>query len=722
MICRSCGSEVPEQTKFCIECGASQDLRCPSCSAPHAPGQKFCGECGGAAAEPSRRRCPTFRSCAWSRSCSWTSSATRRSRSRASPRTCGNCWVATSTPPARSSTRHGGTLEKFIGDAVMAVWGAPVAREDDAERAVRAGLELVEAVSALGRGGPRSGAGRPRWDRDRPGGLDGQAGEGLVVGDRVNTAARTQSAADPGTVFVDGVTREATSLAIAYEDAGEHTVKGKSEPLHLWRAVRVVAGVGGAQRERGLEPPLSVATRDAAAAQGSLPRRDRTRRRAPGDDHRRGGDRQVAPVVGVRQVRRRARRDRPVAQRPLPLLRRGDRLLGARGHRSPAARDRPGRARRDGRYSAFTRAWSGGSRIPSTASSWRRVSACCSAWPSARCRGRSCSRAGGCSSRGWPRRHPWCSCSRICSGPTRVCSRSSSTCSTGRSPARSSSSRSHATSWQRGAEDWPPARGGRDARAARAARRPSAMGQLLDALVDGLHPRVRAAGDRARRGGAAVRDGDAARALSRGALQEREGPSGGGRGARRARRARHAGRADRRAARRARAGRARPGAGDVRVRGQLPAGRGGDARRPARGGAGRDAGGRWCASRCSRSAPTRSPRRAASTAFSQGLLRTVAYERLSRRERKPRHRAAAEYLRRDVPERRRGGRRGDRLPLPGRLSCGSRRRRRPRLRTEAIVALRPGGAAGRRRSARPRPPNGPTARRPSSRTARSACR
>ncbi len=152
--------------------------------------------------------------------------------------------------------RHGGTLEKFIGDAVMAVWGAPVAREDDAERAVRAGLELVEAVSVLGeevgiadlsaRGGIVTGQAA---SMKRP-------GEGFVVGDRVNTAARAQSAADPGAVFVDGVTREATSLAIAYEDAGEHTVKGKSEPLHLWRAVRVVAGVRGAQRERGLEPPL----------------------------------------------------------------------------------------------------------------------------------------------------------------------------------------------------------------------------------------------------------------------------------------------------------------------------------------------------------------------------------------------------------------------------------------------------------------------------------
>ena len=81
-------------------------------------------------------------------------------------------------------------------------------------------------------------------------------GEGLVVGDRVNTASRAQSAAEPGTLAVDDVTHEVTSAAIAYEDAGDHAVKGKAEPIHLWRAVRVIAGVGGAGREPGIEAPL----------------------------------------------------------------------------------------------------------------------------------------------------------------------------------------------------------------------------------------------------------------------------------------------------------------------------------------------------------------------------------------------------------------------------------------------------------------------------------
>ena len=152
--------------------------------------------------------------------------------------------------------RYGGVIEKFIGDAVMAVWGAPVAREDDAERAVRAALEIVDAVSAFG------GEVRAPDLRARAGAVTGQVaalenpGEGLVVGDRVNTASRVQSAAVPGSVFVDEVTRSVTSAAIVYEDGGEHSVKGKAEPLHLWRAARVVAGVRGAQREEGIVAPF----------------------------------------------------------------------------------------------------------------------------------------------------------------------------------------------------------------------------------------------------------------------------------------------------------------------------------------------------------------------------------------------------------------------------------------------------------------------------------
>jgi class 3 adenylate cyclase len=122
--------------------------------------------------------------------------------------------------------RYGGVVEKFIGDAVMAVWGAQVAREDDAERAVRAALEIVDAVAVFGEE-----VGAPGL-RARAGVVTGQVaavespGEGIVVGDRVNTASRVQSAAEPGTVLVDEVTREVSAAAILFEDGGEHEVKG----------------------------------------------------------------------------------------------------------------------------------------------------------------------------------------------------------------------------------------------------------------------------------------------------------------------------------------------------------------------------------------------------------------------------------------------------------------------------------------------------------------
>ena len=148
--------------------------------------------------------------------------------------------------------RYGGTVEKFIGDAVMAVWGTPVAMEDDAERAVRAALDLVAAVSELD----------PAL-RARAGVLTGEAavtlgaeGQGMVAGDLVNTASRVQSEAEPGTVLVGEATKRATEAAIAYEDAGMHDLKGKAEPMQLSRALRVIAGRAGALRSSGLEPPF----------------------------------------------------------------------------------------------------------------------------------------------------------------------------------------------------------------------------------------------------------------------------------------------------------------------------------------------------------------------------------------------------------------------------------------------------------------------------------
>ncbi len=166
---------------------------------------------------------------------------------------------------------YGGTIRKYEGDGVMAVWGAPIAREDDAERAVRAALDLVAAVTSLG---DRLGLDL----RLRVGVLTGEAAvdiasvdEGMVQGDAVNTAARLQSIAEPGSVLVDDVTRLATERAIVYQDAGTHVVKGKSIPVQAWRPMRIVATVGGADRPL-LELPLVGRSAEQGILRGALDR------------------------------------------------------------------------------------------------------------------------------------------------------------------------------------------------------------------------------------------------------------------------------------------------------------------------------------------------------------------------------------------------------------------------------------------------------------------
>jgi predicted ATPase/class 3 adenylate cyclase len=153
--------------------------------------------------------------------------------------------------------RYGGTVEKFIGDAVMALWGAPVTQEDDAERAVRAALELVDGVATLGAGD------EPSDLRLRAGVLTGEAavtlgatGQGMVTGDLVNTASRIQAAATPGTVLVGDPTHRATEASIVYASAGTRELKGKAEPVQLWQALRVIANRGGEGRSAGLESPF----------------------------------------------------------------------------------------------------------------------------------------------------------------------------------------------------------------------------------------------------------------------------------------------------------------------------------------------------------------------------------------------------------------------------------------------------------------------------------
>jgi class 3 adenylate cyclase len=263
VLCSTCGTENEPGRKFCLECGSLLAVLCPVCGSANSPRAKFCGECGSTLAETPAASAPSLSpapsaerrlvSVLFADLVGFTTLSERRDAEEV--RELLSRYFDTCR---RLITRYGGTVEKFIGDAVMAVWGTPVAQEDDAERAVRTALELIDAVAALGEevGGPDL--------RARVGVLTGEAavnlaasGEGMVAGDLVNTASRIQSVATPGQVYVGDATRRATEAAIVYEDAGSHELKGKAEPVPLWRAVRVVAGIGGAYKSGvGLEPPF----------------------------------------------------------------------------------------------------------------------------------------------------------------------------------------------------------------------------------------------------------------------------------------------------------------------------------------------------------------------------------------------------------------------------------------------------------------------------------
>ena len=269
--CEACAADLPAAARFCLDCGTPVPRRsCPSCGTPADRG-RFCGGCGAAldpGTTPTGSTTPT--------------GATGRldaqpvAERRVTSVLFGDLVGFTPLSESKDAEevrdllssyfeqcrvvigRYGGVVEKFIGDAVMAVWGVPVAHEDDAERAVRAGLDLVATVAAMGQevGAPGL-AMRVGLVTGEVAVTFGATAEGMVAGDAVNTAARVQAAAEPGRVWVDETTRELSSAAISFVDTGEHALKGKSEPMRLWEAGAVVADLGGGQRVDGLEAPLT---------------------------------------------------------------------------------------------------------------------------------------------------------------------------------------------------------------------------------------------------------------------------------------------------------------------------------------------------------------------------------------------------------------------------------------------------------------------------------
>src|ERR1022692_670302 len=278
MTCGTCGASQGAGDRFCGDCGAPLG-GCPSCGEPAVAGKRFCHACG-AALSAADRPSPAGAVLAPRAAAVPGTGGLARPVPVAERRVCSVlfCDLVGFTPLSESRDpeavrellsqyfavartvigRYGGAVEKFIGDAVMAVWGTPVATEGDAERAVRAALDLVAAVAALGtEAGVPGLAARAGLVTGKVAVTLGAVAEGMVAGDAVNTAARVQSAAGAGQVLADAATQRLAAGAVGFADAGEHTLKGKAEPQALWQATRVLAGVGGVQRVDGLEAPLT---------------------------------------------------------------------------------------------------------------------------------------------------------------------------------------------------------------------------------------------------------------------------------------------------------------------------------------------------------------------------------------------------------------------------------------------------------------------------------
>src|SRR5262245_40894170 len=200
--CPSCGHELPEDAKFCLECGA-----------PVAP----------AAAPREQRKTVTVLFCD----------------------VAGSTELGESTDPEvlrallaryfermkEIVERHGGSVEKFVGDAVMAVFGVPVVHEDDALRACRAAVEMRDVLPELG-------------IRGRIGLNTGEVVTGteerLATGDAVNVAARLEQAAEPGEVLIGAETVRLVRDAVELGEERQLELKGKSEPVPAYPLLAVV--------------------------------------------------------------------------------------------------------------------------------------------------------------------------------------------------------------------------------------------------------------------------------------------------------------------------------------------------------------------------------------------------------------------------------------------------------------------------------------------------
>ncbi|WP_243707649.1 adenylate/guanylate cyclase domain-containing protein [Micromonospora sp. KC606] len=241
--CDRCGRTAAESDRFCGGCGAELANSCPHCRRPLAADVAFCTSCGtprsgsGPPAAPpreDRRRVSVL----FVDLVDFTPYV-----ERTDPEQVRGVQTGFFAAARRVVGQYGGVVEKYIGDAVMALFGAPVATETDALRCVRAGLELQRVLTRFAPAGTdelrfRVGVATGEALVDVAAARDG--GQAIVAGDVVNTASRMQSVAPPGGVLVCGVTHTLTRETIRYAEQPPVTLRGRSSPTEVWLALSPV--------------------------------------------------------------------------------------------------------------------------------------------------------------------------------------------------------------------------------------------------------------------------------------------------------------------------------------------------------------------------------------------------------------------------------------------------------------------------------------------------
>ncbi|MFL5956020.1 MAG: adenylate/guanylate cyclase domain-containing protein [Solirubrobacterales bacterium] len=290
VVCESCGAESPEGARFCMSCGTALERRCPSCGELAPPGAKFCPNCGtplaAGAARPSPEPTPPEAPPAEERRQVTVLFADLSGYTAVAERMDPEAVKALVDRSLRrlgeEVARFGGQVDKYIGDNVMAIFGAPVSHEDDAERAVRAALAMQAAMGDINAQLERDWEGvsfELRVGVNTGEVLAGRIGESYtVIGDTVNVAARLQAAGRPGSVTVGERTQRATAHTITYDALEPLELKGKAEPVPAYEATGVVAVQPARLRAPGGQAPLVGRSDELALLESIYGRVERERR------------------------------------------------------------------------------------------------------------------------------------------------------------------------------------------------------------------------------------------------------------------------------------------------------------------------------------------------------------------------------------------------------------------------------------------------------------